>query len=184
MVMLSRYLSGIKRTLNGFGKPIIQIRSTAASVSSLPRREKNGRLALHVLGAVTVSGATLYWIYQNKVYPTVTEAAENKKKLVILGSGWGAVSVIKSLKPGLYDVKVVSPTNYFLFTPLLPSVTVGTVDGRSLLEPIRNVLSKNNYEYFEAECINVNTEKNQIVCLDKSGKKICSKYFSKKSNFG
>ena len=175
--MLSRYLPRIKSSICGFGKPIFHTtRSTVARASSFSWRAKTaGSGTLRILGVAAVSGATLYWIYQDNEYPNVTHAAENKKKLVILGSGWGAVSLIKSLKPGLYDIKVVSPTNYFLFTPLLPSVTVGTVDGRSLLEPIRNVLSKkhkDNYEYFEAECINVDTEKNQIVCIDKSGNSI------------
>ena len=37
---------------------------------------------------------------------------------------------MKSLTPGKFDVSIISPRNYFLFTPLLPSVTVGTVEGR------------------------------------------------------
>ncbi|XP_066922519.1 uncharacterized protein [Clytia hemisphaerica] len=124
---------------------------------------------LGLLGGTLTGGLSVYLISNHNVD---VEASQPKKKLVILGSGWGAVSLIKSLKPDLYDIKVVSPTNYFLFTPLLPSVTVGTVDGRSLTEPIRKILSKKqkegNYEYFEAHCIDVDTEKNQVICADKS----------------
>jgi len=47
---------------------------------------------------------------------------------VILGTGWGATTVLRNIDPRLYDVTVVSPRNFFLFTPLLPSVTVGTLD--------------------------------------------------------
>ena len=36
-----------------------------------------------------------------------------------------------------YDVVIVSPRNHFLFTPLLPSTTVGTIEFRSIIEPIR-----------------------------------------------
>lgn len=32
---------------------------------------------------------------------------------------------------------VISPRNFFLFTPLLPSVTVGTLAARSVIEPTR-----------------------------------------------
>jgi NADH dehydrogenase FAD-containing subunit len=42
----------------------------------------------------------------------------------------------------MYDVQVVSPRNYFAFTPLLPSVTCGTVEARSIVEPIRNIIKK------------------------------------------
>ena len=126
---------------------------------------------LGLVGGTVTGGLSFYLIYKRN---EVIEASQPKKKLVILGSGWGAVSLIKSLQSDLYDIKVVSPTNYFLFTPLLPSVTVGTVDGRSLTEPIRKILSKKqtegNYEYFEAHCIDVDTEKNQVICSDKSGR--------------
>ncbi len=40
----------------------------------------------------------------------------NKKTLVILGSGWGSTSLLKSLNTEGYHVIVVSPRNYFLFT--------------------------------------------------------------------
>ena len=120
---------------------------------------------------MVLGGIGYVWIYtQNE--NSVVHAAQTKKKLVILGSGWGAVSLIKSLQPDLYDIKVVSPTNYFLFTPLLPSVTVGTVDGRSLTEPIRKILmkkQKTDCEYYEAQCIDVDFENNQITCADRSG---------------
>jgi hypothetical protein len=40
------------------------------------------------------------------------------------------VSFVKSLGDS-YDVTVVSPRNYFLFSPLLPSCTVGTLEDRT-----------------------------------------------------
>jgi len=39
-----------------------------------------------------------------------------RQKLVVVGSGWGAVGVIKKLKKGRYDITCVSEHNYFLFT--------------------------------------------------------------------
>ena len=99
-------------------------------------------------------------------------AAERKKKVIVLGSGWAAVNFLRNLKPELYDVSVVSPANYFLFTPLLPSVTVGTVEIRSVVEPIRNLIHKkhkNAVKFYEGECIDVDTEKQTICCKDNSG---------------
>ena len=98
--------------------------------------------------------------------------AGKKKKVIVLGSGWAAVNFIRNLKPELYDLSIVSPANYFLFTPLLPSVTVGTVEIRSVVEPIRNLIHKkhkNTVNFYEGECIDVDTENQTIRCKDKSG---------------
>ena len=65
-----------------------------------------------------------------------------KKKVVVLGTGWAGTSFLKQLNDPLYEVQVISPRNYFAFTPLLPSVTVGTVEPRSIVEPIRNIVKK------------------------------------------
>lgn len=63
----------------------------------------------------------------------------DKPRLVILGTGWGSVGLLKNINPDHYHITVVSPSNYFLFTPLLPSATVGTLEVRSLIEPIRRI---------------------------------------------
>lgn len=67
-----------------------------------------------------------------------------KKKVVVLGTGWGGTSFLKDLDGNLYDIQIISPRNYFAFTPLLPSVTCGTVDARSIVEPIRKIVKKVN----------------------------------------
>lgn len=54
-------------------------------------------------------------------------APEEREKLVILGSGWAAISLLKTINTYKYDVTVISPNNYFLFTPLLNNVAIGTV---------------------------------------------------------
>lgn len=66
----------------------------------------------------------------------------NKPKLVVLGTGWGSVALLKQLNPEDYHVTVVSPSNYFLFTPMLPSATVGTLELRSLVEPVRRIIAR------------------------------------------
>jgi hypothetical protein len=41
---------------------------------------------------------------------------------------------------GQYELVVVSPRSYFLYTPLLPGAAAGSVQERSIMEPIRNLL--------------------------------------------
>lgn len=78
------------------------------------------------------------------------KALIGKDKLVILGSGWGAVSILSQLDKDDYDVTVISPTNYFLFTPMLPCAAVGTLEVKSLMESIRSLVNSVNGHYLQA----------------------------------
>jgi len=70
--------------------------------------------------------------------PKVTDKVE-KERIVVLGTGWGSHSLLKGIDTDLYDVTVISPRNFFLFTPMLAGASVGTVEYRSITEPIREV---------------------------------------------
>ena len=63
--------------------------------------------------------------------------SDPRPRLVILGSGWAAHALIKVIDTNTWRVLVVSPRNYFVFTPMLAATSVGTVEYRSITEPIR-----------------------------------------------
>ncbi|KAL8968854.1 MAG: hypothetical protein Q9183_002277 [Haloplaca sp. 2 TL-2023] len=100
--------------------------------------------------------------------------AKNKPKLVILGSGWGSVALLKQLNPEDYHVTVVSPVNYFLFTPMLPSATVGTLELRSLCEPIRRIVQAVKGHFLRAEAVDVDFAERllEVSQTDASGQKV------------
>ena len=85
-------------------------------------------------------------------------------RVVILGSGWAAHSVIKVIDPDVIsDVFVISPRNFFFFTPLLSATAVGTIEFRSIVEPIR---AANPYiTYYEAFATDVDTDAQCVHCL-------------------
>lgn len=85
-----------------------------------------------------------------------------RPKLVILGSGFAAFSLLKHIDTERFSVTVVSPRNYFLFTPLLPSTTVGTVEFRSIIEPIRT--ARKGVRYHQAECVGIDRDKQKLFC--------------------
>ena len=60
-----------------------------------------------------------------------------KSHLVIMGAGWGGFRLASDIDKEKYDVTVLSPRNHFLFTPLLPSTSVGTLEFRCVQEPVR-----------------------------------------------
>jgi NADH:ubiquinone reductase (non-electrogenic) len=87
-----------------------------------------------------------------------------KKKLIILGSGFAAYGVIKKIDLDLYDVVNISPRNHFLFTPLLPSTTVGTIAFRSIIEPMRSL---KKIRFFMGECLGIDFDNKKVKCIDK-----------------
>lgn len=93
------------------------------------------------------------------------ENGQERKTIVLLGSGWGCMSLLKNLDTTLYNVVVVSPRNYFLFTPLLPSVPTGTVELRSIIEPVRSITRRCPGEviYLEAEATDIDPSKNVLT---------------------
>jgi hypothetical protein len=53
------------------------------------------------------------------------------------GTGWASHSFVKLASTYDLRIVVVSPVNHFVFTPMLASAAVGTVEYRSMTEPIR-----------------------------------------------
>ncbi|ORX57479.1 nucleotide-binding domain-containing protein [Hesseltinella vesiculosa] len=94
---------------------------------------------------------------------------KSKPRLVIIGSGWGAVSLVKNLDKEKYNVTVVSENNYFLFTPLLPSATVGTLEIRSLLEPVRKIVARVCGHFLEGKAVDVDVANKLVEIQHMSG---------------
>lgn len=86
------------------------------------------------------------------------------------GTGWGTVALLKKLDTENYNVVVISPRNYFLFTPLLPSCTTGTIEHRSIMEPIRTILQQKKaaVKYYEAEATKIDADRKVVRIKDES----------------
>ena len=97
---------------------------------------------------------------------------KHKPKLVILGTGWGSVALLKQLNPDDYHVTVVSPSNHFLFTPMLPSATVGTLELRSLVEPVRGIVARVKGHFFKgvAQDVDFSNRLVEVSATDGVGK--------------
>ncbi len=58
---------------------------------------------------------------------------------MILGSGWAGYALARGLDAAKFERIVVSPRSHFVFTPLLASTAVGTLEFRAVLEPVRRL---------------------------------------------
>ncbi len=81
-----------------------------------------------------------------------------KPRIVVLGSGWSAYSFLRGLDSSKYDAICISPRDHMLFTPLLASTTVGTLEHRSVIEPVRPLLADKNFQYFQASATKVDLQ--------------------------
>ncbi|KAK9763239.1 hypothetical protein K7432_010282 [Basidiobolus ranarum] len=99
----------------------------------------------------------------------VTSVGKSQGRLVILGTGWAGFKVLKKVNKKKYDVHVVSPRNYFVFTPLLASTSVGTLESRCILEPVKQHAREANF--YEAWCDSIDLKKQQILCTSNLGDK-------------
>nr|POE48420.1 putative nadh dehydrogenase [Quercus suber] len=74
------------------------------------------------------------------------DAQQNgRERVVVLGSGWAGYTLARDLNPSKYQTVIVSPRSYFVFTPLLASTSVGTLEYRTAVEPVRSRRSRSEY---------------------------------------
>lgn len=109
-------------------------------------RSAIGRLpngVLEIIGATPRPAAShaLLRVHQQRRQLTVEQLDSQKngrERVVILGSGWAGFTVARRLDPRRFQPVIVSPRSYFVFTPLLASTSVGTLEFRTALEPVRS----------------------------------------------
>ncbi|GMH56261.1 hypothetical protein TrLO_g5442 [Triparma laevis f. longispina] len=78
-------------------------------------------------------------------------------------TGWGGFNLAQSL-PTRTNLNVISPSNHFVFTPLLPSTAVGTLEFRAIQECVRTLPSVNNF--FQAKAVSIDFKKKKVLCED------------------
>ncbi|KAG7440458.1 FAD/NAD(P)-binding domain-containing protein [Guyanagaster necrorhizus] len=150
----------------------------STSTPPLTAKSTKWRTFLQGLGrativALVVGSGSFYYITQKDKNPGAQLPFDPEKKtIVVLGSGWGATSLLKTVDTADYNVVVISPKNFFLFTPLLPSVAVGTLTSRAILQPTRYVTRHKAREVtvIEAEAREVDPHKKTVTFTDDQGK--------------
>ncbi|KAF9081251.1 hypothetical protein BGX23_001098 [Mortierella sp. AD031] len=92
----------------------------------------------------------------------IRSVGKTQGRVMILGSGWGGFKLLRDMDKNAYQVVAVSPRNHFLFTPLLASTSVGTLEFRCITEPVRGYTR--NVEYHQAWCDTVDFENSKVDC--------------------
>ena len=87
-----------------------------------------------------------------------------KKKIVIIGGGFGGLTAAKTLKNANVDITLIDKTNHHLFQPLLYQVATAALSPGDIAAPIRGVLHKQK---------NVTVIMGEVTKIDVEAKKVC-----------
>ena len=66
----------------------------------------------------------------------------DKRKVVIIGGGFGGLNAALSLKKSDVDITLVDKTNHHLFQPLLYQVATAALSPGDIASPIRGILNR------------------------------------------
>lgn len=84
-------------------------------------------------------------------------------RVVIIGCGFGGVSLVKELEKKPFQVVMLDKRNYHTFQPLLYQVSTSGLEPDSIAYPIRKILKKNKDAYFRMAEVKQIDDKKQLV---------------------
>jgi NADH dehydrogenase len=95
------------------------------------------------------------------------------KHIIILGSGFAGVEVLKKLQKKFKNnehigITLVSRDNFILFTPMLPEVASGMIETRHIVTPIRSFCNKANF--YDADVESIDFKNKHVIIRHPIGK--------------
>ena len=90
------------------------------------------------------------------------------KHIVIIGGGFGGIYTAKHLlkkfkNKNNFKITLINRDNYFLFTPMLHEVATGGLNRHNIVEPIREILKADNFEFIKCEVKEVDFNKKRVI---------------------
>src|ERR1700720_4207044 len=90
-----------------------------------------------------------------------------RRKVVIIGGGFGGLSAAQHLNSNLVDVTLIDRRNYHLFQPLLYQVATGSLSPGEIASPLRSVLSQQkNTRVWLGTVVDVDPDFKRVVLAD------------------
>jgi NADH dehydrogenase len=101
--------------------------------------------------------------------------SQQRKRIVILGGGFGGVSVLKKLQDNFQtdvsvDITMISKENYMLFIPMLHEVASGMLDTRHIVTPVRTFCKRSRF--YAAKVESIDLQRKQVLIRSFSGSTI------------
>lgn len=95
------------------------------------------------------------------------EAPETPVRVVLVGGGFAGLYTALGLDRRLgyhrkLEITLIDRNNYFLFPPLLPSVSVGAIETRQVTYPFRRLFEASNVRFKKETVVGIDTERRMI----------------------
>jgi NADH dehydrogenase len=91
----------------------------------------------------------------------------NLHRVVIIGGGFGGLSVARQLKHAPVEVTLLDRCNYHLFQPLLYQVATGALSPANIAAPLRHVLkNQKNTKVLLAEATHIDAASRRVILSD------------------
>jgi NADH dehydrogenase len=93
--------------------------------------------------------------------------------VLIIGSGFGGMNAALTLDRLLRrrlkaQITLISRTNFYLFTPLLPEVAASLIESRHAVNPVRRMLKR--VRFIEGTVLKLDPEGRRAIWMDESGR--------------
>ena len=90
------------------------------------------------------------------------------RKVLILGGGFGGAYTLRHLvkstnKNENVEITLVNDENYFLFTPLLHEVAMGSIETRHITYPLRRLHWRDRFNFIRADVEKIDLKNRQVV---------------------
>ncbi|MFQ5782758.1 MAG: NAD(P)/FAD-dependent oxidoreductase [Nitrosopumilus sp.] len=152
--------------------------STLGIISSLLTRKIGANYLCHVCN-VEFSNSKTYEYHKQRVHDNPSPKI---KKVLILGGGYAGIGVLTRIQKAFetnvdVNIDLVSESNFFLHTPMLPEMATGTIEPRHIATPIRRFCKRARFH--QAKVTDISIDKKQVTIqrmLDKSQKVLSYDY--------
>ena len=97
---------------------------------------------------------------------SLMEQPAAKKKVLVIGGGFGGVFAAKALERqgrGKLEVELVNANNYFVFQPLLPEVAAASIHSADAVVPLRQLLRR--VQIRQAEVMGIDFAKKTVIVV-------------------
>ncbi|QLH07470.1 NAD(P)/FAD-dependent oxidoreductase [Nitrosopumilus ureiphilus] len=135
---------------------------TLGIISSVLTRKIGANYLCHVCN-VEFSNIKTYEHHTKNVHEN---PSPKMKKILILGGGYAGVGVLNKIQKSFENnvdvsIELVSESNFFLHTPMLPEMATGTIEPRHIATPIRRFCKR--AQFHQSKVVDIQLDSKQVT---------------------
>ena len=135
---------------------------TLGTISSLLTRKIGANYLCHICN-IEFSNIKTYEHHKENVHENPSHKMKN---VLILGGGYAGVGVLNKIQKAFennvnVNIELVSESNFFLHTPMLPEMATGTIEPRHIATPIRRFCKR--AQFHQAKVVDISLDAKQVT---------------------